>query len=153
MRVLFTLALGLVTAACSGGAEPSTIKVNRSSGTGNDRTESTGSERPGASPGKPSAEDPPPPQDPPPQSAPSSSSTTPPPPPSKTSTCTPPRCIAGGGLCGCKATDATGAHVDLGCQDGQCVCLSDGNVTTQFAGTCDTQDDATALFLANCACK
>ncbi len=154
MRVLFAVAVVFLLPACSGGADPSVIKVNRARGTGGDDA-TTNQEKPGAPPGKPSADDPPPANDPPPapSSSSSSSSTPPPPPPTKTTTCTTPKCAAGGGLCGCKSTNAAGDDVALGCQDGACACLVNGQVTTTFEATCDTSDDASSLLLAQCACN
>ena len=67
--------------------------------------------------------------------------------------CGAPRCFGFAGVGGCKATDATGALVTMGCQDGACACLAAGQTTTTFDGDVTSTDDARSLFLVNCACN
>jgi hypothetical protein len=67
--------------------------------------------------------------------------------------CLNPSCTAdGNGLCGCKATDANGNLVFMGCQDGACACFdSNGNDTDDFNATCDDVASAQLAF-QQCAC-
>jgi hypothetical protein len=89
----------------------------------------------------------------PPAPAPDAGSPPPPATPAPPGSCENPKCLAGGGLCGCKATDSAGDLVTLGCQDGVCGCFSGAELTTSFDGeTCDTGDDARSLCLAYCGC-
>jgi hypothetical protein len=61
--------------------------------------------------------------------------------------------LAGGGLAGCKATDANNQVVTMGCQDGQCACFTGNQTTSTFAGDPNSPDEAAQLFLTNCDCN
>lgn len=68
-------------------------------------------------------------------------------------TCGNPKCAAGNGLCGCKATDGAGNMIVMGCQDGACACLDgNGNDTNDFNATCDDPASA-AIAFQQCACN
>lgn len=67
--------------------------------------------------------------------------------------CGAPACFGLAGIGGCKATDAAGDRVTMGCQDGACVCLTGGQTTTTFDGDVNSVDDARSLFLVNCTCN
>jgi len=157
MRVSISVALAFTAFACSSG--PSAVLDHRSAaGTGEDATDPAPS-RKDAPQAKPSGNDDAPPPSAPPAAPAPSASTTPDagPPPATTpptpGSCAAPKCLAGGGLCGCKATDGAGNVVTMGCQDGQCGCFVGQDTTTTFDGTCDTQDDAVSLFVTNCGCN
>ena len=66
--------------------------------------------------------------------------------------CGAPKCFGLAGVGGCKATDAAGDLVTMGCQDGACACLTGGQ-TTNFDGDVNDVDDARSLFLVNCTCN
>jgi hypothetical protein len=67
--------------------------------------------------------------------------------------CLNPDCTAdGNGLCGCKAHDAQGNLVLMGCQDGACACFDLlGNDTNDFNATCDDLPSAQLAF-QQCGC-
>ena len=67
--------------------------------------------------------------------------------------CGAPKCFGLVGVGGCKATDSAGVLVTMGCQDGACECLADGQTTTTFDGDVNSVDDARSLFLVNCTCN
>lgn len=77
---------------------------------------------------------------------------TPVPAPPVPGSCGAPTCFELAGVGGCKATDAAGDLVTMGCQDGTCACLTGGQTTT-FDGDVNNVDDARSLFLVNCTCN
>lgn len=158
MRVFFVgaaVAVSLLVAACSGGDKP--LLRRSQSASAEATTPTTGpnkaSDRGGSDSPTPAPSDPP------------SSSTTPPapapaapdagttPPAAPAGSCESPKCFAGGGLCGCKATDAQGAAITLGCEDGSCGCFTNNQLTAQGNAPCATADEARALFIDSCGCQ
>jgi hypothetical protein len=143
-------ALGLV--GCSGGDEDSSLQ--RSPTPAGSRvpasskgTKSSGDTAPAATPQ--SAPDPTPPA----PDAGAAPAPAPAPAPPAPGSCGAPKCFGFAGVGGCKATDAAGDLVAMGCQDGACACVVGGQTTTTFDGDVNSGDDARSLFLVNCTCN
>jgi len=142
--------LGLV--GCSGGTEDSTLQRQQTSTrepASSKGTKSTGDTAPATTP-------PPSTPDPNPGSPDGGAAPTPTPAPAPTppapGSCGAPKCFGLAGVGGCKATDAAGDLVTMGCQDGACACVAGGQTTT-FDGDVNSTDDARSLFLTNCTCN
>jgi hypothetical protein len=67
--------------------------------------------------------------------------------------CGNPKCVAANGFGGCRATDAAGDVVTMGCQGGACGCFAGGQAAATFDGDVTSADDAAQLFLLNCTCN
>lgn len=147
VAALVTLAL----AGCSGGAEDSSLPRSQTQ---------TPTRLPASSKGTKSTDDTAPATTPPPSTTPDapdggaapSPAPTPPAPPEPGS-CGAPKCFGLAGFGGCKATDAAGDLVAMGCQDGVCACTTAGQAATTFDGDVNSADDARGLFLTNCTCN
>jgi hypothetical protein len=151
MRVSI-LALPLLLAACSS-APPGVIDHSR--GVPSNDTSTTEPERknaPQAKPSPPGDDAPPPPATPPPAT---DAGAPPPPPPAQAppGSCGNPKCVGGGGLCGCKATDSAGTVIALGCDDTGCGCFVNDQLVAATADTCTSPDEAAAIFASTCGCN
>jgi hypothetical protein len=160
MRVLLIAPLAaaaLLVAACSGGADDGmTLRRGQDITSGKEsKTPSDGSK--GGSSDSPT----PAPPDSTPDPAPSTPSTTdggatpttPPAPPATPGSCGDPKCFGFGGFGGCKATNAAGQSVVMGCDETGCACVTGGKTTTTFEAEVASGADAKTLFLGNCDCQ
>jgi len=67
--------------------------------------------------------------------------------------CVNPTCTSGGnGSFRCRATDQSGADVQLDCENGDCACFTNYQLTTEEPGDIADVGDARTFFFAYCQC-